>query len=88
MTLPLGVLKSDAVQFCPPLPPFKQEAIDKLEMGTENRIAMIFPQVVRRHLPPSVIDTAYILRVATTLTSTPCSFHNFALILLVDVLDA
>lgn len=45
VTLPLGVLKANHVEFCPALPPFKQLAIDRLDMGTENRVAMIFPKV-------------------------------------------
>jgi hypothetical protein len=33
------------VQFDPPLPPFKQNSINALAMGTENRVAMLFPKV-------------------------------------------
>jgi len=42
MTLPLGVLKAGSVEFSPPLPEFKQKSIDRLGMGTENRVAMVF----------------------------------------------
>lgn len=45
VTLPLGVLKKGRVAFSPALPAFKQEAIDALEMGTENRVAMVFDEV-------------------------------------------
>eukprot|EP00884_Botryococcus_braunii_P001035 jgi/Botrbrau1/10932/Bobra.0025s0105.1 len=45
VTLPLGVLKASTVEFCPPLPAFKQDAINSLAMGTENRVAMLFPKV-------------------------------------------
>lgn len=42
VTLPLGVLKKGVVSFDPELPSFKKEAIDALDMGTENRVAMLF----------------------------------------------
>ena len=45
VTLPLGVLKADAVAFEPPLPGFKLRAMAALDMGTENRVAMLFPTV-------------------------------------------
>eukprot|EP00040_Diaphanoeca_grandis_P026492 m.148475 g.148475 ORF g.148475 m.148475 type:complete len:735 (-) comp30599_c1_seq1:15-2219(-) len=41
-TLPLGVLKAGVVKFDPPLADSKQEAIQKLAMGLENRIAVQF----------------------------------------------
>lgn len=71
------MLKSGTVQFCPPLPPFKQEAIDNLEMGTENRIAMIFPQVIQQFFPPLIFETDLIIRVITPLGRIPCSFRIF-----------
>jgi monoamine oxidase len=43
VTLPLGVLKKGSVKFSPPLPAYKQAAIAALGMGTENRVAMLFP---------------------------------------------
>ena len=45
VTLPLGVLQAGSVAFDPPLPQFKQEAVEKLGMGTENRVAMLFNKV-------------------------------------------
>ena len=43
ITLPLGVLKSGNVQFSPPLPEWKQKAINNLGMGRLNKIALQFP---------------------------------------------
>lgn len=45
VTLPLGVLQQGRVQFEPPLPEYKQTAIQGLAMGTENRVAMLFNKV-------------------------------------------
>lgn len=45
VTVPLGVLQRGAIEFSPPLPPYKQSAIRSLGMGTENRVAMVFPSV-------------------------------------------
>ncbi len=45
VTLPLGVLKAQAVQFSPALPPPKQEAIAKLGMGVLNKCYLRFPSV-------------------------------------------
>ncbi|GFR47272.1 hypothetical protein Agub_g8959, partial [Astrephomene gubernaculifera] len=45
VTLPLGVLKADAVRFEPPLPPAKQEAIRRLGYGRLNKVALLFPHV-------------------------------------------
>lgn len=42
ITLPLGVLKSGAVGFSPPLPDEKRKAIERLRMGTLNKIALRF----------------------------------------------
>ncbi|CAA6658426.1 unnamed protein product [Spirodela intermedia] len=42
-TVPLGVLKSGALSFDPPLPPRKLEAIARLGFGLLNKIAMVFP---------------------------------------------
>ncbi|RMF80740.1 MAG: FAD-dependent oxidoreductase [Chloroflexi bacterium] len=44
ITLPLGVLKSRRVTFAPPLPDFKQAAINRLQMGRLNKVALRFPQ--------------------------------------------
>lgn len=45
VTLPLGVLKANVVQFEPPLPTDKQGAIDKLGMGVFNKVVLRFPEV-------------------------------------------
>jgi monoamine oxidase len=45
VTLPLGVLKKDDVQFDPPLPRPKQEAIARLDMGRLDKIVVKFPKV-------------------------------------------
>jgi len=45
VTLPLGVLQQGSVQFCPPLPEEKQQAIHRLQMGTLNKVVMKFSQV-------------------------------------------
>ncbi|MET4611812.1 monoamine oxidase [Rhodococcus sp. PvR044] len=42
VTLPLGVLKTDAVTFDPPLPAKKQEAIRRLGMGVYNKLYLRF----------------------------------------------
>jgi polyamine oxidase len=44
ITLPLGVLKSDAVTFSPPLPKAKQAAIHRLSMGVLDKIVLKFPE--------------------------------------------
>ncbi|MBF2028476.1 MAG: FAD-dependent oxidoreductase [Oscillatoriales cyanobacterium C42_A2020_001] len=45
ITLPLGVLKSNAVAFSPALPTRKQTAIQRLGMGTLNKLVLHFPSV-------------------------------------------
>jgi monoamine oxidase len=42
VTVPLGVLKTDAVRFVPPLPEAKRSAIARLGFGTLNKIALHF----------------------------------------------
>jgi monoamine oxidase len=42
VTLPLGVLKSKSVEFVPPLPREKAEAIEMMGMGTENKVILMF----------------------------------------------
>jgi monoamine oxidase len=44
ITLPLGVLKSNAVEFSPALPPHKQQAIARLGTGILNKVYLKFPQ--------------------------------------------
>ena len=43
--LPLGILKSDTVEFDPPLPEQKLKAIDRLGAGLLNKCAVSFPNV-------------------------------------------
>ena len=45
VTFPLGVLKQAAVKFDPPLPEWKQAAIDRLDMGVLNKVYLKFPKV-------------------------------------------
>jgi monoamine oxidase len=45
ITLPLGVLKKKSVKFYPPLPQWKQTAINRLEMAVFNKLYLLFPQV-------------------------------------------
>ena len=44
ITLPLGVLKSEAVKFMPPLPPQKLRAIKNLGVGVLNKLCLQFPE--------------------------------------------
>ncbi|GJJ74363.1 hypothetical protein EMPS_06721 [Entomortierella parvispora] len=44
VTLPLGVLKSNAVTFSPPLPQRKRQAIERLGFGTMVKVVLSFPQ--------------------------------------------
>ena len=39
VTVPLGVLKSQAITFQPPLPEWKQQAINNLGFGLLNKVA-------------------------------------------------
>lgn len=51
VTLPLGVLQQGSVQFWPPLPHRKQQAIQRLRMGTLNKVVLKFSQLFwPRHL--------------------------------------
>lgn len=45
VTLPLGVLKAGRVEFDPPLPAAKREAIDALGFGLLNKCCLRFPSV-------------------------------------------
>ena len=45
VTVPLGVLKADSIAFDPPLPEWKQEAINRLGFGALNKIVLEFPSV-------------------------------------------
>ena len=44
LTVPLGVLKDSSIKFSPPLPDYKQKAIDRLGMGLMNKVALHFPK--------------------------------------------
>ena len=41
-TLPIGVLKAGDVEFSPPLPAAKQQAIDRIGMGVLNKLYLLF----------------------------------------------
>jgi monoamine oxidase len=43
VTVPLGVLKNNKINFDPKLPQTKQQAIEKLQMGLLDKIALKFP---------------------------------------------
>lgn len=45
ITLPLGVLKANAVEFYPPLPAWKQKTIDRMGFGNLNKVVLTFPSV-------------------------------------------
>lgn len=45
VTIPLGVLKEKRVRFEPPLPSWKQQAIERLGFGNLNKVGMLFPYV-------------------------------------------
>ncbi len=45
VTLPIGVLKSQAVEFSPKLPPTKLAAIEAIGAGVMNKFALQFPSV-------------------------------------------
>jgi len=52
ITLPLGVLKAGAVEFSPPLPYWKGQAICRLGVGSLNKVALRFSKVfwpAKRH---------------------------------------
>ena len=64
VTVPLGVLKTGAVQFDPPLPEWKQGAIDRLGMGTLTKVILSFEtvfwppnQYVFGHMPGDIGET-------------------------------
>lgn len=44
ITLPLGVLKKGGVEFSPALPAEKQQSIERMAMGTLNKIVLKFPK--------------------------------------------
>src|SRR5690606_7838794 len=44
VTLPLGVLKTDDVQFNPPLPEWKRGAIERLGYGVLNKVVLVYKE--------------------------------------------
>lgn len=50
-TVPLGVLKSENIQFSPPLPPAKRKAIQKLGVGFYNKVVLVWDPKQRQSLP-------------------------------------
>lgn len=47
ITAPLGCLKAGDIRFQPPLPPWKQDAIDKLGFGALNKVWLVQQAGVR-----------------------------------------
>lgn len=45
VTVPLGVLRANAIAFDPPLPPATTNAIQRLRMGCLNKVVLRFPRV-------------------------------------------
>jgi len=45
VTVPLGVLKENVIMFNPPLPDWKQAAIDRLGFGNLNKVVLCFDKV-------------------------------------------
>lgn len=45
VTVPLGILKADLIEFHPKLPDWKLSAIADLGVGNENKIALLFDKV-------------------------------------------
>jgi hypothetical protein len=45
VTVPLGVLKKNYIQFVPPLPDWKSEAITKLGFGLLNKVGILFEEI-------------------------------------------
>jgi polyamine oxidase len=46
VTVPLGVLKAEAIQFDPPLPATKQAAIGRVGFGALEKVALAYPRAV------------------------------------------
>jgi monoamine oxidase len=67
VTVPLGVLKKNRIAFNPPLPEYKQKALNHLGMGLFNLTAMKFPkefwpndcQIMRLHQSAKPSNQAY-----------------------------
>jgi monoamine oxidase len=45
VTVPLSILKNNAIQFTPALPSSKLQAINSLQMGTVNKFVLVFPSI-------------------------------------------
>ncbi|KAJ3262102.1 hypothetical protein HK103_003945 [Boothiomyces macroporosus] len=45
MTVPISLLKNNAIQFTPKLPSKKVEAMENIEMGISNKIVLVFPRI-------------------------------------------
>ncbi|KAE9600133.1 putative spermine oxidase transcription regulator Homeodomain-LIKE family [Lupinus albus] len=45
VTVPLGCLKAETIQFSPPLPPWKYSAVQRLGFGVLNKVILEFPCV-------------------------------------------
>mmetsp|Transcript_30029 Transcript_30029/g.30482 ORF Transcript_30029/g.30482 Transcript_30029/m.30482 type:complete len:623 (-) Transcript_30029:160-2028(-) len=61
VTLPLGVLKAGHVEFSPPLPDYKQTALQSMEMGVLDIVVMTFPTPFwERAIPGFTNDINYI----------------------------
>lgn len=45
VTIPLGLLKEKRLRFDPPLPSWKQQAVERLGFGNLNKVGLLFPYV-------------------------------------------
>lgn len=72
VTVPLGVLKNQTIQFSPPLPVNKIQSIKNLGMGISDRIALKFPEVFWP-------EDASVLTTLTTKYTTISWFINYYL---------
>ncbi|WP_265497975.1 flavin monoamine oxidase family protein [Providencia rustigianii] len=60
ITVPLGVLKKNVIQFLPPLPTVKQEAISQLGFGIFNKLFVTFEHAFWREETLSNVNSMYI----------------------------
>lgn len=51
ITVPLGVLKAGSITFDPPLPPAKQDVIERIGFGTVEKVVMTFENAFWRKTP-------------------------------------
>jgi monoamine oxidase len=54
VTVPLGVLKSGAIEFVPPLPPERQAIIDRTGFGTMEKVILAFAEPFWRDKDPGL----------------------------------